>query len=281
MHDSVKIVLVGKYTSLHDSYISVVKSLEHASLSSNRKLFLDWIEAEELEPEMQQTEPVKYHDAWKKLVASEGVLVTGGFGVRGSEGKILAIKWARENKIPFLGICLGLQLAVVEFARNVLNLSGANSTELDPETVHPVVINMPEISTTQLGGTMRLGSRKTIFQDSSSESSITRKLYSGEKVIHERHRHRFEVNPSYVSQFEENGMKFIGRDEKGERMIIMELEECGKRDNSRHPFFVATQFHPEYKTRPLNPCPVFLGFVLAASKLLDTYLDVKNYLFIF
>jgi CTP synthase len=265
LHDVVKIVLVGKYTSLHDSYISVVKSLEHAALSCNRKLQLDWIEAEELEAEYQAKDPIKYHDAWKMLVGAEGILVPGGFGARGSEGKIAAVKWARENKIPYLGICLGLQMAVIEFARNVCGLENANSAELDESTAHPVVIFMPEISKTHLGGTMRLGSRETIFQ-ANTENYKVRKLYDGAETIHERHRHRYEVNPAYVAQLEEKGLKFVARDTKGERMIVLELEG--------HPFFVATQYHPEYKTRPLKPCPVFLGFVLAASGLLDAHLDV-------
>lgn len=223
LHDTVKIILVGKYTSLHDSYISVMKSLEHAALAFDYKLELEWIEAEDLEKQCLATSPVKYHDSWRKLVESQGILVPGGFGSRGSEGKIAAINWARTNKIPFLGICLGFQMAVVEFARNVLGLSDANSSELDPKTTNPVVINMPEISTTQLGGTMRLGSRLTVFTPG-SENSVVRRLYGSPKEVHERHRHRYEVNPTYVDQLEAKGLKFIGKDEKGERMIILELE---------------------------------------------------------
>lgn len=265
LHDSVSIVLVGKYTQLHDAYISVVKSLEHAALSSNRKLVLAWVQAEDLEPAVQNSDPVRYHDAWKKLVAAQGVLVPGGFGDRGSLGKMNASKWARENKIPFLGICLGLQMAVVEFARNVLNLENANSTEFDKETAHPVVVFMPEISTTHMGGTMRLGSRETIFT-ADSEDTVVRKLYNNVASVSERHRHRYEVNPKYVQKLEDAGMKFIGKDEAGKRMIILELKD--------HPFYVATQFHPEYKTRPLKPCPVFLGFILASSGLLSQHLVI-------
>ena len=215
--------MVGKYTHLQDSYISVVKSLQHAALSCNRKLRLDWVEAEELELQTQSVDPLKYHDAWKKVVGASGILVPGGFGERGTEGKILAIKYARENKIPFLGICLGLQLAVVEFARHVCGMENANSSELDKKTPHPVVIFMPEISKTHLGGTMRLGSRETIFTEKSKETSIIRKLYGDADTIYERHRHRYEVNPDYVNRLEEEGMQFVGRDSKGERMIIMEL----------------------------------------------------------
>lgn len=245
-YDIITIVLVGKYTSLHDSYISIVKALEHASMSYKRKLTLLWIEAEELETKT---------DAWKKLKEADGIIVPGGFGTRGIEGKIAAIKWARENNIPFLGICLGFQLAVVEFARNVCGFVNANSTEINPDTTYPVVINMPEISMTQLGNTMRLGSRKTIFNPAYSCDSIVRKFYTSD-VIYERHRHRFEVNPKYVPEIESNGMHFIARDETEKRMIILELKQ--------HPYFVATQYHPEYKTRPLNPCPIFLSFINAS-----------------
>lgn len=222
LHDFVSIVLVGKYTHLQDSYISVVKSLQHAALSCNRKLKLEWVEAEELEKSMQDQDPLKYHEAWKKVVGATGILVPGGFGNRGTEGKIAAVKWARENKVPFLGICLGLQVAVIEFARNVCGFSGANSAELDKTTAHPVVVFMPEISKTHMGGTMRLGSRETIFTDSSA-GSVTRKLYGGAATIYERHRHRYEVNPEYVERLEAKGLNFIGRDSKGERMIILEL----------------------------------------------------------
>ncbi|KAJ3135195.1 CTP synthase ura7 [Physocladia obscura] len=269
LHDTVKIVLVGKYTYLHDSYISVVKSLEHASLSCNRKLKLEWVEATDLEPEMQQSDAMKYHDAWKSVCGASGILIPGGFGVRGTEGMILAAKHARENKIPYLGICLGFQIAVIEFARNVCDLEKANSTELDEDTPNDVVIFMPEITTTHLGGTMRLGTKETVF-GKGTETSAIRRLYGGSTTIHERHRHRYEVNPKYVEQFEANGLKFIGRDEKGERMIILE------RDVKDHPYFIATQFHPEYKTKPLKPIPTFLGFILAAINLLPEYLESLN-----
>ncbi|KAJ3293622.1 CTP synthase ura7 [Borealophlyctis nickersoniae] len=264
LHDSVRICIVGKYTHLKDSYISVTKSLEHASLASNRKLIIDWVEASDLEGETLKTEPIKYHDAWKLLVGASGILVPGGFGERGTEGMIAAAKWARENKVPYLGICLGMQIAVIEYARHVCGLAGAHSGELSKDTPHEVVIFMPEISKTHMGGTMRLGSRATHFTES-SVGSITRRLYGNADVIHERHRHRYEVNPKYVKQLEEAGLSFIGHDDKGERMIILELKD--------HPFFVGTQYHPEYKTRPLVPTPVFLGFILASAGLLNEYLE--------
>ncbi|KAJ3254165.1 CTP synthase ura7 [Boothiomyces macroporosus] len=267
LHNSVRIIIVGKYTSLHDSYISVVKSLEHASLACDLKLELEWVEAEALEQEMLQKDPIQYHEAWRKLVSVQGILVPGGFGARGSEGKIAACKWARTNNIPFLGICLGFQMAVVEYSRNVLGLEGANSSELDPDTPHPVVINMPEISTTQLGGTMRLGSRDTIFQQGTEDFKI-RKLYGNANIVKERHRHRYEVNPKYVEQIESHGLNFVGRDEKGERMIIFEKKD--------HPYYVAVQYHPEFKTRPLTPSPPFMGLVLASVGKLDEYLKEKS-----
>ncbi|KAJ3270647.1 CTP synthase ura7 [Terramyces sp. JEL0728] len=274
LHNTVRIIIVGKYTSLHDSYISVVKSLQHAALACNLILELEWVEAEALEQEMLQKDPIQYHDAWRKLVSVQGILVPGGFGVRGTEGKIAACKWARTNNIPFLGICLGFQMAVVEYSRNVLGLEGANSAEIDPETPHPVVINMPEISTTQLGGTMRLGSRDTIFQQETEDFKI-RKLYKNASIVHERHRHRYEVNPKYVEQLESKGLHFIGRDEKGERMII--FEKKGKYPtNLDHPYYVAVQYHPEFKTRPLTPSPPFMGLILASVGELDEYLRSES-----
>ncbi|KAI8854027.1 CTP synthase N-terminus-domain-containing protein [Chytridium lagenaria] len=264
LHDTVTIALVGKYTNLQDSYISVVKSLEHAALSSNRKVKILWVEASDLELSMQAQDPLKYHDAWKDVCSANGILVPGGFGVRGTEGMVLAAKWARENKVPYLGVCLGLQIAVIEFARNVCGLEDANSEELNEATKNHVVVFMPEISKTHMGGTMRLGDRATNFTPS-SVGTTTRHLYNNADVIHERHRHRYEVNPKVVSTLEAKGLKFIGHDDKGERMIILELEG--------HPYYVATQFHPEYKTRPLKPVPVFLGLILAASGLLQNHLQ--------
>ncbi|KAJ3214541.1 CTP synthase ura7 [Dinochytrium kinnereticum] len=262
LHDTVTIALVGKYTNLQDSYISVVKALEHAALSSNRKVKILWVEASDLELSMQSQDPLKYHDAWKDVCSANGILVPGGFGVRGTEGMVLAAKWARENKVPYLGVCLGLQIAVIEFARNVCGLADANSEELDKDTANPVVVFMPEISKTHMGGTMRLGDRATNFTPSSA-GTVTRLLYGNAEVIHERHRHRYEVNPKMVQTIESKGLKFIGHDDKGERMIILELEG--------HPYYVATQYHPEYKTRPLRPVPVFLGLILAASGLLQEH----------
>jgi CTP synthase len=263
IHETVTIALVGKYTNLHDSYISVYKSLEHAALTCKRKLEIKWIEATDLEPEFKKTDPIKFHDAWQALCSSNGVLVPGGFGGRGIEGMIMAAKWARENKIPYLGICLGMQIAVIEHARNVCGMADADSAEMNPDTPTPVVVYMPEISKTHMGGTMRLGLRATVFQEG-TENSRVRKLYGGKPSVDERHRHRYEVNPEYVEKFESHGLKFIGKDETGQRMEIVEAEG--------HPYFVGCQYHPEYLTRPLKPCPLFKGLVLAAVGELDASL---------
>ncbi|ESK82881.1 ctp synthase [Moniliophthora roreri MCA 2997] len=256
LFDTVTIVLVGKYTDLKDSYMSVIKALEHSAFKVQRKLILQWVESSDLEPEVQEAAPARYHDAWRAVVGASGLLVPGGFGSRGTEGMLLAIKYAREQKIPFLGICLGFQLAVVEWARNVLGVADATSTEFDTATSSPLIIFMPEISRTHMGGTMRLGLRPTVFQPSST-TSFVRKLYANAEKIWERHRHRYEVNPEWVDRLTESGLSFTGRDEKGERMQVLEVPD--------HPFFIGLQAHPEFCTRPLNPSPPFLGFVAAAS----------------
>ncbi|GLB39038.1 putative catalyzes the ATP-dependent amination of UTP to CTP with either L-glutamine or ammonia as the source of nitrogen [Lyophyllum shimeji] len=257
LFDTVTIALVGKYTDLKDSYMSVIKSLEHSAFRIHRKLIVNWVESSDLEPETQETNAARYHDAWRSVVTAGGILVPGGFGNRGTEGMMLAIKYAREQKIPFLGICLGFQLAVVEWARHVLEIPGATSEEFDSKAEHQVIIFMPEISKTHMGGTMRLGLRPTVFEEGTETWSRARKLYGGAGKIWERHRHRYEVNPTYVEQLSNSGLVFSGKDEKGERMQVLELPE--------HPYFLGLQAHPEFCTRPLNPSPPFLGFVAAAS----------------
>lgn len=260
----VSIALIGKYTGLQDAYLSIIKALQHACLSAGLRLQLLWVEASQLEDTAAKDNPKSFKENWNKLKQGDGIVVPGGFGWRGVEGKILAARYARENKVPFLGICLGMQAAVIEFARNVVGLEGANSTEIDAATPHPVVVFMPEGSTTHKGGTMRLGSRKTILQ---TVNCMTAKLYQVDCVIQERHRHRYEVNPASVEQLEKKGMKFVGKDETGNRMEIVELE------NSQHPFYLGAQFHPEFKSRPNRPAPLFLGFILAAVRKLDKYVS--------
>ncbi|KAL4068572.1 CTP synthase N-terminus-domain-containing protein [Scleroderma yunnanense] len=292
--EEVNVVLIGKYTDFKDSYMSVVKALEHSAFRVHHKLVIKWVESSYLEPPAQGSDPVKYHDAWRALVGASGILIPGGFGQRGTEGMILAIKWAREQKVPFLGICLGFQMAVLEWARNVLGVPDAQSTEFVPDTLNPFIIFMPEISRTHMGGTMRLGLRPTVFQGTAATQSHStstlvngspdpsdcadgagiapskvvpsdigpatwskvRKLYGNVDKMWERHRHRYEVNPEQVPRLEASGLTFVGKDEKGERMQILELKD--------HPFFVGLQPHPELCSRPLNPSPPFLGFIAAA-----------------
>lgn len=264
LFDTVNIVLVGKYTSLQDSYTSVVKSLEHASLQCARKLHITWVEASDLEPEAQNERPKEFHAAWQAVCTANGILVPGGFGLRGTEGMVAAAKWAREKKVPFLGICLGFQVAVIEFARNVVGITKAHSAELMESTPDPVIIFMPEISKTHLGGTMRLGLRPTVFQPN-TEWSPVRQLYGGSEIIWERHRHRYEVNPDYVDRLEAKGLHFTGKDEKGVRMQVAELKD--------HPYYAGLQAHPEFCTRPLNPSPAYLGFIAAAAGCLPEQIE--------
>ncbi|XP_044064664.1 CTP synthase 1-like isoform X2 [Siniperca chuatsi] len=259
--EHVSIALVGKYTKLADSYTSVIKALEHSALAINHKLEVKYIDSADLETTTLQDEPVKYHEAWQKLCSSHGVLVPGGFGVRGTEGKMLAINWARKQNKPLLGVCLGMQLAVCEFARNVLGWEDANSTEFNPESKYPVVIDMPEHNQGQMGGTMRLGKRRTIFK---SNTSVLRKLYGDVEYVDERHRHRFEVNPELKHHFEKKGLQFVGQDVEGERMEVIELED--------HCYFVGVQYHPEFTSRPIKPSPPYFGLLLAAAGKLQSYL---------
>ncbi|GAU92491.1 hypothetical protein RvY_04567 [Ramazzottius varieornatus] len=267
---TVRIALVGKYTKCKDSYLSVHESLTHAAWLCRRKLIVEYIDATELEEEFKKAEPAKYHAAWKRYSESDGVIVPGGFGTRGIEGKIAAISEARKRRKPFLGICLGYQCAVIEFARNVLQLEGANSFEINPQSPHPVIIEMPEHNTGFYGGTMRLGKRTTVM---SRDNSIIRKLYGDADTVEERHRHRYEVNPAYIDQLDKAGMRFVGRDDTGKRMEIMELDKFFLDGTTvSHPYFVGVQFHPEYLSRPLKPSPPYVGLLLAASGKLDDFL---------
>ncbi len=252
--EEVSIAMVGKYTELSDAYLSVIKSLQHAAMEVNRKLNINWIEASHLEESWKNNNSKEFEDSWKILKSSDGVLVPGGFGDRGIEGKILAAEYARTSKVPFLGICLGLQIATIEFCRNVLNLTNANSTEFEDNPAYPAVIFMPEISTTHLGGTMRLGSRPTLWQ---VDNCKIKSLYGEGKSVDERHRHRYEVNPDLIKDIEDAGLVFVGKDETGQRCEIFELKD--------HPYYVGVQFHPEFKSRPGNPSPPFLGLLMASS----------------
>ena len=251
--EEVRIATVGKYTGLSDSYLSVIKALQHSSYAVGRKLVIDWIESTDLDDQTASADPEAHAAAWELLSGADGVLVPGGFGIRGIEGKIKAAEYARKNNVPYLGVCLGLQVATIEFCRNVLGMEGANSTEFDEDTPHPAVVFMPEISKTHMGGTMRLGTKPTPFL---VDDCKMRRLYGGADHVDERHRHRYEVNPDFIERIEEAGLKYVGKDETGQRCEIMELDG--------HPYFVGTQYHPEFKSRPGRPSPPYLGLLMAA-----------------
>ncbi|KAI0140183.1 CTP synthase [Hypoxylon sp. NC0597] len=258
--EPVNIALVGKYIALPDSYLSVIKALEHSAMRCNRKLNLAWIDAEHLEDATLQSDPTTYHKAWSQLTVASGCICPGGFGGRGVPGMVKAAKWARECKIPYLGICLGMQVAVIEAAQNLCGYKDAASEEFDLNSEHRVVIFMPEGSKEIMGGTMRLGTKTTYFQ-AGSEWSKLRALYGDVSTMEERHRHRYEVNPDYVDELEKAGLNFIGKDETGKRMEAVELKD--------HPFFVGVQAHPEFTSRVLAPSPTYLGFVAATIGCLD------------
>ncbi|HZQ88557.1 MAG TPA: CTP synthase [Gaiellaceae bacterium] len=240
--EHVEIALVGKYVKLRDAYLSVHEALKHAGLLNGCHVHVRWLDAENM----------SYEEAADILDGVDGVLVPGGFGSRGWEGKILACRVARERQIPYLGICLGMHVAVSEFARHVVGLDGANSTEMDPETPYPVIDLLPEQKGVEdLGGTMRLGAQAVEV----AEGTQARELY-GEPVIFERHRHRYEVNNHYREQLVGAGLVVSGTFDGGRLVEIVELPD--------HPWFVASQFHPEFKSRPTRPAPLFRGFVSAA-----------------
>ena len=252
---TVKIGIVGKYFNtgdfvLSDSYISVIEAVKHAAWANNRKPIIEWINSEEYE---------KNPEKLKELKKLDGVIVPGGFGSRGIEGKIKAIEYLRKNKVPFLGLCYGMQIACIEYARNVCKLKNANTSEINKDTEHPVIDIMPEqkknLKERNFGATMRLGAYPAKLKN----GTIARNAYKSSEIL-ERHRHRWEVNPDYVEILQEKGLIFSGTSPDGRLMEIIELPK------SKHPFFVASQFHPEFKSRPLNPHPLFREFVKAGVK---------------
>jgi CTP synthase len=239
---TVRIGLVGKYTKLADAYLSVIEALNHAGAHHGGRVEVRWVDSERLTDE----------EAQRELEACDGILVPGGFGVRGIEGKIQASRFARDHEVPYLGICLGMQIAVADFARHVAGLDGANSTEFDPETPHPVIDLLPEQKEVRdMGGTMRLGADPVKLH----EGTRAREIY-GEAVIYERHRHRYEVNNHLRKRLEQAGLSCSGTSPDERLVEVVELPD--------HPFFVASQFHPEFKSRPLRPQPLFREFVGAA-----------------
>ena len=238
----VEIAMVGKYIQLHDAYLSVVEALKHGGIAARASVKIRWIDSEELTKE----------NAGYILQGVDGILVPGGFGTRGTEGKIAAIEYAREQKIPFLGICLGMQMAIVEFARNVLGYKDAHSIELAPDTIHPVIALMEEQNgVVNIGGTLRLGAYPCRLK----KDSLANRLY-GEEEISERHRHRYEVNNDYREELEKNGMILSGLSPDGRIVEMVEISD--------HPYFIGTQGHPEFKSRPNKAHPLFRGLIQAA-----------------
>ena len=242
--DEVTIAIVGKYTGFRDSYLSLYQALDHGGLGNSLRVNLNWIEAEELEKEAY----------FRRLKDQDGILVPGGFGQRGVEGKIKAVKYAREKKVPFFGICLGMQCATIEFARNVARLRKAHSLEFDPATPHPIFRLWQELQPdSDLGGTMRLGAYNCQLNKGTRAYSIYRQL-----LVSERHRHRYEFNPDYEQTLESAGLVISGKNPEHGLVEIIELDD--------HPWFLGCQFHPEFKSRPLEPHPLFKSFIAAAYK---------------
>jgi CTP synthase len=239
--EPINIAMVGKYVTLADSYVSVNHALKHAGASINRPVKIDWIDSETLNGNIE------------KLQKYNGILVPGGFGTRGSEGIIETANFARINDIPYLGICFGFQLAAISFARNVCNISNANSTEIEKETKDPIIDLLPDQDgVSDLGGSLRLGANSINIQ----ENSIAHKIYNS-STISKRHRHRYEFNKKYMEEFNKNGMLFSGESDSGRRMEILEIPS--------HKFFFGVQFHPEFNSRPGFPEHAFKAFVTAAS----------------
>ena len=241
----VSIGVVAKYLDHEDTYMSVVEALKAAGWKHGRAIKVVWVDAEKLV------------DSVKPLAGLDGILVPGGFGERGVAGKIVAAKFARENKVPYLGICLGLQIAVIEAARNLVGLETAHSLEFDRDTEHHVVSLMEDQQGVRLGGSMRLGDYPTAVK----KGTLAHRLYGGD-LIHERHRHRYEVNNRYRDRLEASGMVFSGLSPDGNLVEMIEYPD--------HPFFIASQFHPEFTSRPMTPNPLFDGFVAAASQILHS-----------
>lgn len=245
-----RIAIVGKYVALQDAYMSVSESLRHAGIANDASISIKWVNAEEIEAECTDLKAI--------LGDVDGILVPGGFGDRGVEGKIKAIQYARENKVPFFGLCLGMQCAVIEYARNVCNLEGAHSSEFNPETAYPVIDLMPDqANVVEKGGTMRLG----VYPCKVMEDTLTYQAYQDE-IIYERHRHRFEFNNEYREKLTSAGLVIGGTLPNGRLVEIVEVKD--------HPWFLGTQFHPEFKSRPTNPHPLFRDFVKAALACKET-----------
>jgi CTP synthase len=241
---TIKIALVGKYVELKDAYMSVREAIKHAALSQGVEAEILWVHSVDLEK----------NKGWDQVQQADGIIVPGGFGTRGTEGKVMAAKYARENNIPYLGLCLGMQLMCVEFARNVLGHEDANSTEFDRSTAHPVIdLMIEQRSITDMGGTMRLGLYPCVLQAGTKAAEA----YDGDTRVDERHRHRWEFNNTYRDEFEKGGMVFSGISPDGMLVEISELKD--------HPYMIGCQFHPEFLSRPMRPHPLFAGLIKAAA----------------
>ncbi len=244
---TVKVAMAGKYTALGDSYVSILEAIKHGALANNAKAEIIWVETEDFE---------KDKKSLKVLDGIDGLVVPGGFGPRGVEGKILAVNYARTHKIPYLGLCYGMQMEVIEYSRNVLGMKGAHTTECNPKTHYPAIHILPEkYQIKQMGGTLRLGAWPCKIK----KGTLAEKIYRS-NLIHERHRHRYEVNPDYIEKLENAGLVFSGMHPERPLMEIAELPE------KVHPFFIGTQFHPEFKSRPESPSPIYVEFIKACAK---------------
>jgi CTP synthase len=241
---SLKVALVGKYVELQDAYMSVREAVKHAALANGVEVEIGWVHSADLEKDR----------GWDVIRESDGIIVPGGFGSRGIEGKIMAARYARENKVPYLGLCLGMQVMCIEFARNVLDHEDANSSEFDRGTEHPVIdLMIDQRSITDMGGTMRLGLYPCLLQEGTKAAAAY-----GVPSVEERHRHRFEFNNAYRDQFQNAGMTFSGLSPDSRLVEIAELAD--------HPYMVGSQFHPEFLSRPMRPHPLFVGLVKAAKQ---------------
>jgi len=264
--EEVAVAVVGKHGGTLDAYVSVVTALKHAGVEAGIHVSVDLIESQDLEPNTQRVDAKRYDAAWWKLQSAAAVVVPGGFGDRNIEGKVTVASHCRASQTPFLGIGAGMQAAVIEFARSELLWTGANSTEFDEATRHPVVVFMPEVAASSTGGTLRLGTRVTTFR--TEVESLARKLYGLRPTINERHRRRYEVNATNTAALEAKGLRFTAHGDRGQRLEMCELKN--------HPFFVGCQFHPEFLSRPSRPSPPILGLVLAAAKRLERRLGEDN-----
>jgi len=264
--EEVVVAIVGKHGGTLDAHVSLVTALKHAGVEAGLHVSVDLIESQDLEPNTQRVDAKRYDAAWWKLQSAGAVVVPGNSGDRNIEGKVTVASHCRTSRTPFLGIGAGMQAAVIEFARSELLWIGANSTEFDENTHHPVVVFMPEVSASSSGGTLRLGAKLTTFRPDAD--TLAHKLYGQRQSVNERHRRRYEVNAPLATALDARGLRFTAHGDRGQRLEMCELKE--------HPFFLGCQFHPEFLSRPARPSPLILGLVLAAAKQLERRLTEDN-----